>query len=258
MKKLKSKKLDFLYFLYRLVSPIFDPIKFYKGISGYIWFARDLLKYKRMDRKAKLLNLNLYPSLLDKGSHPFDAHYFYQQIWVFEKVFAERPPLHVDVGSTYELSGCISKVLSTDFVDVRPIVVNLKNLNFVKADIRHLPYKDGSVPSLSCLHVVEHIGLGRYGDSIDPCADKKACEELSRILTKGGRLYFSVPIGRPRICFNSHRIYNPSEIVKTYFSGLKLTEFSAVDDSGKLITKCQPEDFKKAFYACGLYEFVKE
>ena len=42
--------------------------------------------------------------------------------------------------------------------------------------------------------MLEHIGLGRYGDPIDPQGTEKAATELQRVLAPGGDLYLSLPI----------------------------------------------------------------
>lgn len=116
--------------------------------------------------------------------------------------------------------------------------------------------KDNSIPSLSCLHTVEHIGLGRYGDNIDPEGTKKACKELSRVLAKKGHLYFSAPIGKNRICFNAHRIHLPDEILK-YFKDLKLVSFSVVDDDGIFFQNVDYRKFRNLHYGCGMFLFRK-
>src|SRR5207253_10606962 len=66
-----------------------------------------------------------------------------------------------------------------------------------------LPFADRSVESLSCLHVAEHVGLGRYGDELDPEGTVKAARELQRVVAPAGRLYFALPVGRPRTEFRS-------------------------------------------------------
>ncbi len=257
MKVFKSKTKNIAYFFYRLINPIFDPIKFIQGIYGYFWYTRDFIVYKIKNPKAKLLNINLFPVLNEKTSFTsFDAHYFYQQLWVFENIMKIKPKNHVDIGSTYQMSGYLSKIVPTTFVDIRPIKARLKNLKVKKGDILNLPFENNSVESLSCLHVVEHIGLGRYGDKIDPNGPKKACQELSRVLKNNGYLYFSTPIGKERIYFNAHRVFSPKRIIG-YFNNLKLVEFCVVNDLGKII---ENTNYKKCLhynYACGMFLFKK-
>jgi hypothetical protein len=112
------------------------------------------------------------------------------------------------------------------------------------------------VSSISCLNVAEHIGLGRYGDALDPDGTKKACAELERVLMPGGNMYFSVPLGRPRLCFNAHRIHSPAQIFE-YFKGLKLVELSGINDRGEFIKDIKSSVLEKSDFACGLFHFTK-
>jgi hypothetical protein len=179
MKVFESKKKNILYLIYRLISPVCDPLKVFTGLTGYIWFARDAFRYKSFNKKAKILSLNLYPILNEKTPlTSFDAHYFYHPLWVFQHIYNKKPRHHVDVGSMYALSGYLSIITKVTFIDIRPIQTALKNLAIKNASVLDLPYRTNSIQSLSCLHVAEHIGLGRYGDPIDPEGTKKACREL--------------------------------------------------------------------------------
>lgn len=253
----KSPIKNSTYFIYRLLSPVIDPIRFVYGIYGYLWFLRDLFLYLVKDRKTKIKLVDLFPQLHDKTNFThLDAHYFYQQLWVFEKVLKNRPLSHTDIASTYQMSGYLSKITPTTFIDYRPIQTNLKNLDVFKGDILSLDFKDDSLESISCLHVIEHIGLGRYGDSLDPNGSMKACKELQRVLKQGGKLYLSLPVGKEKICFNAHRIHNPATILK-YFDKLKLVSYSVVDDGGDYYENADLNLSKKLNYGCGMFEFTK-
>lgn len=257
MKRFKSKPKNLAYLGYRLIKPVFDPIHFLQGIYGYVWYIRDLISFKNQSPKTPVKSIDLFPVLDEKVSFtPFDAHYFFQQIWVFKNVLKSQPKSHVDVASTYELSGYLSTIVPTTFIDLRPIDSQLDNLTIKRGDILNLPYDDNELKSMSCLHVVEHIGLGRYGDPIDPDGTEKACKELARVLAKGGMLYFSTPIGKNRVCFNAHHIHSPSELL-TYFKDLKLIEFSVVDDTGVFKINTDYRRYNSADYACGMFVFTK-
>jgi len=256
MRRFESKFKNGGYFIYRLVAPIFDPLKFVRGLYGYLWFLRDLISFQRKSG-TRVLGLDLYPILSDRSKFtPFDAHYFYQQLWVFENVLKNRPELHVDVASTYELSGYLSKIVKTKFVDLRPIEASLPNLEVEKGDILDLPFSDSSIESLSCLHVIEHIGLGRYGDAIDPRGREKACRELERVLAPGGSLFLSTPIGEERVCFNAHWVSSPQTIIN-YFQRSKLVAFNVVDDNGSYKEGVDPVEFSDLSYGCGMFLFRK-
>ena len=201
---------------------------------------------------------NIYPCIHDKtSSTSFDSHYFYLSIWAFNRILKSKTRQHIDVGSSITFVGMLSTVTETTFIDIRPLNVNLKNLKSKYGTILDLPYQDNSVDSLSCLHVAEHIGLGRYGDILDPKGTIKAINELKRVLAGGGDLYFALPVGKPRLCFNAHRIHSPEKIIE-YFSDLKLMGFSGVDDKGDFIENIDPSELSNQNYACGMFWFRKE
>ena len=107
--------------------------------------------------------IDLYPQPQDATQYtPMDAHYFYQQLWCFEHILKQKPKKHLDVGSTYQMSGYISKITHAIFMDIRPIQANLSDLEVVDGSILQPPFEKKSFSSISCLHVIEHIGLGIY------------------------------------------------------------------------------------------------
>jgi SAM-dependent methyltransferase len=179
-------------------------------------------------------------------------------LWAFEKIYSLKPKVHVDIGSSVDFVGLLSVITKVQFIDIRPLVVsNVPNIQSIEGNILEMPYENESLESVSCLHVAEHIGLGRYGDSLDPHGTRKAATELSRCLAKGGNLFFSLPVGIPRLCFNAHRIHSPEQILR-YFDGLKLVEFSGTDDNKRFMRNIDLEITEKSKYACGMFWFTKE
>jgi SAM-dependent methyltransferase len=198
-----------------------------------------------------------YPCLGDwTSTTPFDAHYFYQGAWLARRVAARRPAQHVDVGSSALTLSVLSATTHTLHIDYRPLAAEIPGLRCVSGDILDLPLADASVESLSCLHVIEHIGLGRYGDSLDPGGSSRAAGQLARVLGKGGRLYLSVPVGRERTCFNAHRVF-AAETVAGMFVPLRLESFSLVDDAGRFHELALPEAARDLEYGCGMFEFSR-
>ena len=109
-------------------------------------------------------------------------------------------------------------------IDIRPIDLDLPNLFFRRGSILALPFDDDSIESLSSLCVVEHIGLGRFGDPIDPYGSEKAAKELKRVLNPGGNLYFSVPVDDAcRVYFNAHRAFTRDYVI-SLFASLELVD----------------------------------
>jgi len=228
-----------------------------KNIPGYVSFFSELRQYKRMEGAEDISFRDLYPILNERTSTTaFDTHYFYQDIWAFKKIFESGVESHVDVGSKVDYVGFLSAITRVIFIDIRPLITDLPSLESKAGSILEMPYPDGSIPSLSCLHVAEHIGLGRYGDPLDPLGTVKACRELQRVLAPKGNLYFGLPIGKPRVCFNAHRIHSAEQILE-YFSELKLVEFSFVNDKGCFLQNVEHSIGRDAKYGCGLFQFTK-
>jgi SAM-dependent methyltransferase len=191
--------------------------------------------------------------------NPFDAHYLYHTAWAARILAKTRPDYHVDISSIVNFSAIVSAFIPVEFYEYRLPAVTLSNFHTGKADLLRLPFSDMSRRSVSCMHVIEHIGLGRYGEALDPDGDLKAIRELIRVLAVGGDLLVVVPVGRPRIQFNAHRIYDYAEF-RDYFTGLELVEFALIPD-GKapdgLIYQVKPEFVCAQSYACGCYWFKK-
>lgn len=220
-------------------------------------FYESYKRYKLLANCERLNILDIYPFINDNTyKTPFDAHYFYQGVWAFRKIKESGAKSHVDVGSENRWVGLLSTITTVTFIDIRPFKTDLKDLIVKKGNILNMPFEDNSVDSISCLHVAEHIGLGRYGDELDPEGTKKACRELQRILAANGNLYFSVPVGKYKTYFNAHRVHSPRIIIE-YFKDLKLIELSGVTDSGQFIENIDIGVLEKSNYACGLFWFKK-
>ena len=241
----------------KIIKKIYQASKAF--LHGLFWYARDLVKFKALSKRTgQKFTFRFFPMLFDKNpsSHTFDKHYVYMDRWAFKKILEKKPTEHVDVGSSIRFLSMASTVAKLKFVDIRPIKLDFENFECMEGNISNLPFADNSVESLSCLHVAEHIGLGRYGDPLDPLGTIKACRELMRVLKPGGSLYFALPIGKSAVYFNAHRVHDPLEIIR-YFKNLRLISFSAVGDNGRFIDQAKPEDYARASYACGMYEFSK-
>lgn len=213
--------------------------------------------YKKSAPQQRLSFRDSYPCLTDRvKATPFDPHYFFQAAWLARRLQAVRPSLHVDVGSSATMINVLSAAVTTVFVDYRPLRVRLSNFASLAGDIVLLPFRDASIASLSCLHVIEHVGLGRYGDPLNPMGSQLAAGELQRVLQPGGRLFLSVPVGRERVCFNAHRVFAP-DTMQSFFPDLRLESFSLVDDEGTFNESVSTDAGAGLEYGCGLFEFMK-
>ncbi len=186
-----------------------------------------------------------------------DKHYICHTAWAARVLKAINPEKHVDIASSLFFNTIVSAFIPTHFYNYLPPDISLDNLQVDFADLNNLPFGDNSIPSLSCMHVVEHIGLGRYGDPIDPDGDLKAIAELKRVMSRD--LLFVVPIGIPIVLFNLHRIYTYRQIMSC-FEDMKLMEFALIPDQtpGNLIRNAPPELADKQKYGCGCFWFRKD
>ena len=227
-------------------------------------FLRNYFAFRRLTRKGSSRPLprwhDRYPCLDDNTrSTEFDRHYIYHPAWAARIIAAHRPPEHIDISSTLHFSSMISAFVPVQFFDYRPADVRLSNLRAGQADLLALPFATHSIASLSCMHVVEHIGLGRYGDPLDPDGDRKAIRELCRVLAPGGSLLFVVPVGTPRIEFNAHRVYGPDEILHL-FGELQLREFTLIPEKaedGGPVTNPPRALVERQQYGCGCFWFTR-
>ena len=234
-----------------------------RALPGLLRFLEDARRYRQLDppQSFRFSLSNLMPIVSDFRADAGTArgHYFHQDLWAARKIFERRPTRHMDIGS--RIDGFVAHLLvfmPVEVIDVRLLPSKIRGLSFTQADATHLEnLADDSVESISSLHAAEHFGLGRYGDSIDPLGYKKFMHCLNRVLAPAGRLYFSVPIGHERLCFNAHRVFSVQGVLQI-FEGLSLHSFSYVDDNGDFYEDVSPDAVpEELLYGCGLFEFTK-
>ena len=243
-------------FLRRWVLPFADPRQL-ASLALLPQYFLEMKRFRGLAQEESVAFGETYPCLLDRLSKtPFDPHYLYQGAWLSRRLSMTTPQLHVDVGSSVMMLSVLSASVPIAFLDYRPLAVELPGLHCVAGTGTRLPFLDNSVASLSCLHVIEHIGLGRYGDPLDPNGSQEAAGELARVLQPGGRLFLSVPVGRDRVCFNAHRVFGPSTI-QSFLPSLRLEALSLVDDRGQFRERVSFDTVTGLEYGCGMFEFVK-
>jgi SAM-dependent methyltransferase len=240
----------------------FDPWDMLKRWRGLFYFTRNAVAYTRNNAKEvftisfRNAMYRSFDRFAQAGSVPM--HYLLQDIWAARYVRHNNLTHVVDIGS--RLDGYIAHLLtfcSVTYVDIRPLEILVDNLEFVGGNITSLPFDDGSIPCLSTLHVIEHIGLGRYGDPVDPEGHLKAARELQRVLAPGGTLVLSTVLGNERLCFDAHRIFDPDTVL-SMFDSLTLETFSLIDDIGyQVIENATFEAAKHCIYGCGIFVFKK-
>jgi hypothetical protein len=247
----------------------FDPLMLFKSLKGLSPYMKDRRKLLKQGIKSKFhFPLGPYkPCLVDRfdRSGIASGHYFHQDLLVAQRIFDRKPKIHVDVASRVDgfVAHCAS-FREIKVIDIRSAGKPIKNIDFLQADMM------GPIPreleeycdSLSCLHALEHFGLGRYGDPINYDGYLLGLVNLHKILKKDGILYLSVPIGAQRIEFNAHRVFSMTFILKLIEQNFNLVNFSYVDDFGDLHenVKLEVKNVESNFnlnYGCGIFEMKK-
>jgi hypothetical protein len=247
---------------YRLLAPVIDArrvVQSIRNLLGYPRFLRQAYLYARMEGAEPVRTLDLWPCLGDAqaSSQGGGGHYFYQDVWALRRLASTPHELHVDIGSRIDgFVGQATALKRVIFVDIRPVRLGMPHLMVVGGDVLSLPFRDRSVRSLSCLNVIEHVGLGRYGEPLNPKGTELAARELTRVLACGGDLYVSTPVGRPALYYNAHRILGPAQ-VRSLFGELELVHFAGVDDSGRFHASAGLDAFEDYAFGLGLFHFAR-
>jgi hypothetical protein len=196
----------------------------------------------------------------DESAGTANGHYFHMDLLVARFIFDAQPKRHLDIGS--RIDGFVAHVAAfreVEVMDIRPLsILAHPQIHFVQGDLMRLPSETVTpVDSLSCLHVLEHIGLGRYGDPIDPAGHRHAFANLVNLVSLGGIFYFATPVGQARVMFNAHRVFDPVEVAAWQAEKLELKRFDYVDDAGVLHLDATPSDAAGLEYGCGIFTFAR-
>lgn len=250
--------------IYRILTMfLFDPISLLIKFKAMPDYFKNAFRYSKLNtnRNFNISFIDTYFTTSDKYSKAgvISGHYFFQDLWAAKKIFEAKTTVHYDVGS--RIDGFIAHILSfcqVNYIDIRHINNTVDNLHFIPGNILSLPFENDSINSLSCLHVIEHIGLGRYGDDVDPDGYIKAAKELSRVLSIDGKLLLGTPIGKEKLCFDAHRIFSYETIINI-FNDLDLLEFNFIPDKAdKIVFRADPRITVDSSYGCGLFVFTKK
>jgi len=225
-------------------------------------FFFQYLKFKKMG--GRITHTLPVLSDYDDQAGSTKGHYFHQDLLVARFVFTHNPTRHVDISS--RIDGFVAHVAAfrkIEVMDVRDLDdTGHKNISFIKADLMNTnPAHFCLSDSISCLHAIEHFGLGRYGDPLNPVGHKQGFNNIVAMLKPGGFLYISFPIGKSNEThFNAHRVFHPKDIFswETGPKQLVLQRFDYVDDSGNLHQQVDLETTPlHVKYGCGIYTFKK-
>ncbi|MGH8488610.1 MAG: DUF268 domain-containing protein [Gammaproteobacteria bacterium] len=246
-----------------------DPRKTIISLRGFPFYLRNFWSFRQQGASAldKFPFGSVYPCLDERfaESGSIKGHYFHQDLLVARAIYHNKPTNHVDIGS--RVDGFVAHVASfrqITVIDIRRLSNTIPNITFVQADIMSaipgdlIDYCD----SLSCLHALEHFGLGRYGDPVTFDGHLCGLRNLKKILKAGGKLYLSVPFGPQRVEFNAHRVFCLAYLMERFEGDFKIDSFSYVNDIGDLhenipLTENDVQNNFGCTYGCAIFELTK-
>ncbi len=244
-----------------------DPLCFLRSLRGLHLYFADRRRFK----KGYKSRLNFKPCLHDRYEEAgtTKSEYFWQDLLVARLIFEAKPEKHVDVGS--RLDGFVAHVASfreIEVFDVRPISTAIPGVTFYQADmmsseaISSLFSVGGYCDSLSSLHALEHFGLGRYGDPINPQGYAAGFANMAGLLKPGGVFYLSTPVGKERVEFNANWVFDPYTILRcAEVNGLVLERLTVFGhDAGLREVNANPAELSmlaKQHYQLGLFVLRK-
>jgi hypothetical protein len=237
----------------------FNPQKA-RSYKFYSKFKKD--KTEWLKQGGKITKTFMILSDYSDSAGTSKGHYFHQDLLVAKLINEHNPTRHIDIAS--RVDGFVAHVASfreIEVVDVRPLEKSVhENIKFRQADLMN-SQDLGKTDSLSCLHAIEHFGLGRYTDPIDVDGHNKGISNLVNLVEDNGLMYISFPIGKnDEVHFNAHRVFHPTTILKhpSIEKNMRLIRFDFVDDNGDLHLSKSIEDVGAEIeYGCGIYTFKK-
>ena len=233
-----------------------------KHHPNFTRFVSELNEYGKMGGKMT----HIFPKLDDyyDSAGTMSGHYFHQDLLVSQFIYLNKPSRHIDIGS--RIDGFVAHVAAfreIEILDIRHMPKSIhENIKFTKIDLMIESDESKNIAdSISCLHTLEHFGLGRYSDKLDPQGHILGFNNIINMLKSGGTLYVSIPIGKANeIHFNAHRIFHPNDILNwsNDAKSLSIKRFDYIDDAGDLHKNVNIENFNlELVYGCGIYTFIK-
>ena len=223
-----------------------QPLRLVSAIRGWQRYLRNRSEFLTSIDSSEWPWGDELPMLTEwhESSGSLGAYFFQDQIvarWIFET----SPTRHVDVGSRLDgFIGNLSVFREVEVIDIRPQPTHVPNVRFHQLDLMaELPdLWTNSADSLSCLHTIEHFGLGRYGDPIDPNGHLKGLDQLKRMVKNDGILYLSTPIGPQRVEFNAHRVTSPSSLAGWFDDEWVIERCAVIDDDNHITESSDVDD----------------
>ena len=234
----------------------FDIKKFVRAfISLPNYFISYLCVYQKLKSNNSHYRLKIYPCFHDNINQVsiIQNEYFIQDLYVANIVKNLPSTLHVDIGSRLDgfVSQCslVKDLISYDYRQESQLKygIHFSHVDLLDYDCVYgaLNSHHGQRISISCLHTLEHLGLGRYGDKLSLQAFENGLSNLLLSTPVNSSLIISFPVGIPRIYFNAHRIIDIDTVIKYLDNhNFEFVEFSTII-RGEIVSSRDQIDINK-------------
>lgn len=109
------------------------------------------------------------------------------------------------------------------------------NLHSISGDLRNTGIANGFFDIVTAVSTIEHVGLGRYDDAMDPEGDRNAMREIKRMRAGNATLLITVPFGK-RYTSLLHRVYDRSALF-SLLEGFKIQNLEFLLKTSRLWAK---------------------
>jgi hypothetical protein len=233
-----------------------QPKRWLPALRGWARYARERRAFRSLADSDHCPWGRELPILgeWDESAAALGTYFFQDQIvarWVYEN----QPVRHVDIGSRIDgFVGHLAVFREVEVIDIRPLPHIIRNIHFHQLDLmREIPQEwISATDSLSCLHTIEHFGLGRYGDELDPVGYLKGLAQMKQIVSPGGRFLLSTPIGPQRVEFNAHRVFSPATVISWFSDGWEIENCAVIDDRNQSTETAGAEALEQATCKLGV------
>ena len=188
--------------------------------------------------------------------------------WLLSRI--GKPTRILDIGSAgakylSALAATGAEVTAIDTREFQPPA----GVNAYRLDARKLPDDwAGRFDVVTCVSVLDHVGLDAYGNTEDITALTDVIREIGRVIATGGRLLVTVPVGRSQLTTHpdgGQRVFDLDDIAVLFDMDLWFCKQSCfwkrIDDAyyaAHLLDILHAEYNGWRADACGAWEMIRE
>jgi hypothetical protein len=203
------------------------PIRIYKKLKGRIW-AGNFRRYRSLMRAEHPFRAFPMRVVGDASADPTELmdHYDCFAYWAARKIHARGAPLALlDVGSTKMMNAQFSAQHDVTSIVLAECGDQISTVRYIRGDVSDpLPLPDASFDVFTSTVALPLIGLGRYGDRINPDCLFQLIAELGRVLRKDADIICSMCLGRNVLNFNNGWFFDLPTL-RSIFPGWHLADY---------------------------------